>query len=330
MKNILLTGGLGYIGSHIAVEILKNIDYNVIIIDNLCNSTLDKLTNIQTISKRNVLFYHYDMINIELIDKVFSENKIDSVIHLAGLKSVGESCSYPHKYYNTNINITLNLLEIMNKYEVYNLIFSSSATVYGSLNAPFIETMQTGIDITNPYGKTKYMIEEILKDYYKSNSKWQIVLLRYFNPIGSHESGLLEENPNGIPNNLFPYILKVYKKELEQLSIFGKDYNTPDGTCLRDYIHVIDLATGHIKALEYLLLNSINTVEIFNLGTGKPHSVFEIINAFEKINKTIINKKIVERRKGDIELSYANSERAKKILRWNPIYNLNDMVKIKI
>jgi UDP-glucose 4-epimerase len=328
MKNILLTGGLGYIGSHIAVEILKNMECNVIIIDNLSNSTMDKLNNIQTISNRNVLFYQYDMMNIELIEKVFCENKIEAVIHLAGLKSVGESCLYPHKYYNTNINITLNLLEIMNKYQVYNFIFSSSATVYGSLDAPFVETMQTGTDITNPYGRTKYMIEEILKDYYKSNSKWKIVLLRYFNPIGSHNSGLLEENPNGIPNNLFPYILKVHKKELQQLSIFGNDYNTPDGTCLRDYIHVVDLATGHIKALEYILSNQINKVEIFNLGTGKPHSVFEIIDAFEKVNNTIINKKIVERRKGDIEVSYANSDRANKILDWNCIYDINDMVKL--
>lgn len=328
MKNILLTGGLGYIGSHIAVEILKNIEYNVIIIDNLSNSNLDKLNQIQLISKRNVLFYQYDMMNIELIEKVFCDNNINAVIHLAGLKSVGESCIDPHKYYNININITLNLLEIMNKYNVFNFIFSSSATVYGSLDAPFIETMQTGIGITNPYGKTKYMIEEILKDYYTSNKKWKIILLRYFNPIGSHNSGLLQENPNGIPNNLFPYILKVYKKELDQLSIFGNDYDTPDGTCLRDYIHVIDLATGHIKALEYILLNPINKVEIFNLGTGKPHSVFEIIESFERINNTIINKKIVERRKGDIKTSYANSDRAKDILNWNCIYNLDGMVKI--
>ena len=327
MLNILLTGGLGYIGSHIALELLKNFEYNVIIIDNLYNSNLDKLTNINYLSNRKVKFYQYDMMDINLIEKVFINNNIHAVIHLAGLKSVGESCMYPHKYYNTNINITLNLLEIMNKYKVYNLIFSSSATVYGSQIAPFIETMQTGINITNPYGKTKFMIEEILKDYYTSNNNWKIVLLRYFNPIGSHESKLLEENPMGIPNNLFPYILKVHNKQLAQLNIFGNDYNTPDGTCLRDYIHVIDLANGHIKSLEYIMSNNINKVEIFNLGTGNPYSVLDIVNAFEKVNNTIINKKIIERRPGDIEISYANATKAMTILNWTPVYTIYDMVK---
>jgi UDP-glucose 4-epimerase len=328
MKTVLLTGGAGYIGSHVAVELLKNKNYDIIIVDNLSNSNIDKINNIKKVSNREVKFYQYDMMDRTLLNKVFDENKIDAVIHLAGLKSVGESCNQPYLYYNTNINITLNLLECMKLHNIYNLIFSSSATVYGSQNVPFTETMQTGVGITNPYGRTKYMIEEILKDYTKSSDKWKFVILRYFNPIGSHESGLLEENPNGIPNNLFPFILKVYNGKLEQLSIFGDDYDTPDKTALRDYIHVEDLARGHIAAFDLIISNKMDRLEIINLGTGTPYSVLEVVSAFEKVNNTTINKKIVGRREGDIVTSYATVDRAKEILNWKTELTLDAMVKV--
>lgn len=327
--NILLTGGLGFIGSHIAIELLKNTNYNVIIVDNLSNSNIVVLENIKKLTLKNIIFYQLDLMNKNSINTIFAENLIHCVIHLAGLKSVKESVSNPLSYYSQNLTITLNLIEVMEKYECFNMIFSSSSTVYGNQKTPFTENLETGIKMTNPYGKTKYFIEEILKDMFRSNNKWNIIMLRYFNPIGSHESGLLTENPNNIPNNLFPFILKVFRGELDILQIYGNDYNTPDGTCLRDFIHVVDLAIGHTKALEYVLTKKLDNVEAFNLGTGHAHSVNEVVDAFEKINKTTIKKRYDSRRDGDVAESYCKCDKANKILKWYPIYKLDDMVKIK-
>lgn len=326
MINVLLTGGLGYIGSNITFKLLENQLFDVIIVDSLVNSKIDKLVTLENISKRKIKFYNYDMNNIVLLESIFQENKIDIVIHLAGLKSVNESITKPILYYHNNIFITLNLLKIMEKYNCYNLIFSSSATVYGNQLVPFNENQQTGINLSNPYGKTKYIIEEILKDHYKSNPKINIIILRYFNPIGSDESGKLFDDPNAIPNNLYPYLLKVYNQELPILNIYGDNYETIDGTCARDFIHVIDLALGHIKSIDYLLEKK--GFEIFNLGSGYPTSVLQIVKTFEKVNKTKINYQIVERRKGDISIMYADVSKANKLLNWSCLYNLEDMLKL--
>ncbi len=326
MINVLLTGGLGYIGSNITVKLLENKLFDVIIVDNLVNSKVDKLLTLENISKRKIKFYDYDLNNIVLLESIFQANKIDIVIHLAGLKSVNESITKPILYYHNNISITLNLLKIMEKYNCCNLILSSSATVYGNQPVPFNENQQTGIDLTNPYGKTKYIIEEILKDYYKSNPKINIVILRYFNPIGSDESGKLFDDPNAIPNNLYPYLLKVYNRELPILNIYGDNYETIDGTCARDFIHVTDLALGHIKSIDYLLEKK--GFEIFNLGSGYPTSVLQIVKTFEKVNKTKINYQIVEQRKGDIPIMYADVSKANKLLNWSCLYTLEDMLKL--
>ena len=325
MTNILLTGGLGYIGSNIAIQLLNN-NYNIIIIDNLSNSNIERLKILEKLSNKTIPFYNYDMNNIDLIDNVFKHHNINVVIHLAGLKAVAESVKNPLLYYSNNINITINLLQIMEKYNCYNIIFSSSATVYGDQYSPFVEEMVTGINLTNPYGKTKYMIEEILKDLYQSNNKFNVIILRYFNPLGSDESGLLFDDPNGIPNNLFPYILKVHNKTLPILNVFGNDYDTKDGTCIRDFIHVIDLAIGHVKAVEYILKNK--SLEIFNLGTGNPTTVLDVITTFEQVNNTSLNYKIVDRREGDIMASYSDNTKANKLLDWHCKYTLKDMVKL--
>lgn len=275
---VLVTGGMGYIGSHTVVELLEN-NYEVVIVDNLVNSKIDVLDKIEKITGKRPMFYQYDLCNYDDLEKVFKENKIDVVIHFAGLKAVGESCEKPLLYYQNNLISTMNLLDIMAKYNCKRLVFSSSATVYGKPKSlPIQEDFP--LSTTNPYGSTKLFIEYMLKDLYKADSTWSIAILRYFNPIGAHQSYLLGENPNGIPNNLMPYIVKVATKELDHLNIFGNDYDTKDGTGVRDYIHVVDLAKGHIKAVEKVLTT--NKVDCYNLGTGVGYSVLEMVELFKK------------------------------------------------
>ena len=321
---ILVTGGTGYIGSHTCVELLKN-GYEVIIIDNLCNSKKEVVDNIEKITNKKVQFVEGDVRDKDLLRTIFKNNKIAAVIHFAGLKAVGESVEKPLLYYQNNLDSTLNLCEIMNEFNVKKLIFSSSATVYGNpVKLPITEDMEVG-KTTNPYGTSKYFLERILSDLYISDEDWSITLLRYFNPVGAHESGLLGEDPNGIPNNLMPYIVKVATNELECLSVFGNDYDTPDGTGVRDYIHVVDLARGHVMAIDKIL--NTTGVNIYNLGTGVGYSVLDLVNTFEKVNGIKINKKIVGRRAGDIAACYADSTKAYKELGWKAELNLEDMVK---
>lgn len=321
---ILVTGGTGYIGSHTCVELLKN-GYEVIIIDNLCNSKKEVVDNIEKITNKQVQFVEGDVRDKDLLRTIFKNNKIAAVIHFAGLKAVGESVEKPLLYYQNNLDSTLNLCEIMNEFNVKKLIFSSSATVYGNpVKLPITEDMEVG-KTTNPYGTSKYFLERILNDLYISDEDWSITLLRYFNPVGAHESGLLGEDPNGIPNNLMPYIVKVATNELECLSVFGNDYDTPDGTGVRDYIHVVDLARGHVMAIDKIL--NTTGVNIYNLGTGVGYSVLDLVNTFEKVNGIKINKKIVGRRAGDIAACYADSTKAYKELGWKAELNLEDMVK---
>ena len=318
---ILVTGGTGYIGSHTCVELLKN-GYEVIIIDNLCNSKKEVVDNIEKITNKQVQFVEGDVRDKDLLRTIFQNNKIAAVIHFAGLKAVGESVEKPLLYYQNNLDSTLNLCEVMNEFNVKKLIFSSSATVYGNpVKLPITEDMEVG-KTTNPYGTSKYFLERILNDLYISDNEWSIALLRYFNPVGAHESGLLGEDPNGIPNNLMPYIVKVATNELECLSVFGNDYDTPDGTGVRDYIHVVDLARGHVMAIDKIL--NTTGVNIYNLGTGVGYSVLDLVNTFEKVNGIKINKKIVGRRAGDIAACYADST---KELGWKAELNLEDMVK---
>jgi UDP-glucose 4-epimerase len=330
MHTVLLTGGLGYIGSHIAIELLNSdYEYNVIIIDNLSNSSIDKLDIIKNniLKKKYLYFIEMDLLNNNDLEKLFYEYQIDIVIHLAGLKSVGESVLNPLNYYNNNLLTTINLLNIMKKYDCKNIIFSSSATVYGSLKAPYTEDMEVGRGMTNPYGKTKYMQEEFLQDLYNSDNSWNIIILRYFNPI-SQKNLELKERPNGIPNNLFPYIVKVYNKELPLLLVYGNDYNTIDGTCVRDFIHVVDLAIGHVKACFYIINNNNFSIKTYNLGSGNGISVKQLIDKFEEINNTKIYYKYSARREGDLDISYADSSLAEKELGWKTKYNINDMVKL--
>ncbi len=320
---ILVTGGCGYIGSHTCCELLEN-GYDVVIIDNLCNSKEEVVGIIKDITKKDLKFYKGDVCDAELVDKVFNDEKIDAVIHFAGLKAVGESVNKPLLYYRNNIDSTLTLLEVMSKYNCKKIVFSSSATVYGSPDRlPIKEDFP--LKTTNPYGSTKLYIEGILKDLYISDPNWSIAILRYFNPIGAHESGLLGENPNDIPNNLMPYIVKVAVGELEQLNIFGDDYDTKDGTGVRDYIHVVDLAKGHIKALDYI--NSNKGIDFYNLGTGNGYSVLELVKTFEKVNNVSVNYKIVGRRPGDVASCYADCSYAFKKLGWKAEKNIDNMCK---
>ena len=308
---ILVTGGCGFIGSHTCCELLDN-NYEVVIIDNLSNSKEDVIDKIKKITNKNLKFYKGDLCDKALVDKIFKEENIDAVIHFAGLKAVGESVKKPLLYYRNNIDSTLTLLEVMSKYNCKKLVFSSSATVYGNPKTlPIKETFD--LKTTNPYGSTKLYIEGILKDLYNSDNEWSIAVLRYFNPIGAHKSYLIGENPNDIPNNLMPYIVKVATKKLEQLSIFGNDYNTIDGTGVRDYIHVVDLAIGHIKAIE--LINKEKGIDFYNLGTGHGYSVLEIVKTFEKVNNIKVNYKITDRRPGDIDACYADCSYALKKLK---------------
>ena len=320
---ILVTGGTGFIGSHTCVELL-NAGYDVTVIDNFSNSKPEVLKRIKTITGKEVKFYEGDLLDKKAIKKIFDENKIDAVIHFAGLKAVGESVSIPLKYYHNNITGTLMLCEVMKEYNVKNLVFSSSATVYGNPHTvPIKEDFP--LSTTNPYGSTKLMIERILRDLYVSDNDWSIALLRYFNPIGAHESGLIGEDPNGIPNNLVPYIAQVAQGRLECLSVFGDDYPTPDGTGVRDYIHVVDLSLGHIKAVERVL--NTKGVDAYNLGTGKGYSVLDIVKAYEKACGKKINYKIAPRRPGDIPACYADPAKSKELLGWEATKTIEDMCK---
>jgi len=319
---VLVTGGAGYIGSHTCVELLEA-GYDVIVVDNLCNSNVVALERVMKITGKDIKFYHIDLLDIEALDKVFVNEKIDAVIHFAGLKAVGESVLIPLKYYHNNLTGTFILCELMQKYGVKNLVFSSSATVYGDpASVPISEEFP--LSATNPYGKTKLMIEDILRDLVVADRTWNIAILRYFNPVGAHISGTIGEDPNGIPNNLVPYISQVAVGKLKQLSVYGNDYNTIDGTGVRDYIHVVDLAKGHIKALEKLAKDHIGARE-FNLGSGNGYSVLQVIEAFAKASGKEIPYKIVARRPGDIAACYAKSDRAKNELDWEAEKGLLDM-----
>ena len=321
---ILVTGGTGFIGSHTSVELLNN-GYEVVIADNLSNSKLSVLEKIQEITGKKVQFYKIDLCNKDDVRLIFEENTIDAIIHFAGLKAVGESVSKPILYYNNNILSTLNLVEVASEFDCKKLVFSSSATVYGNPEKlPITEDQKIG-GTTNPYGTTKYMIERILNDLYISDNSWSIALLRYFNPIGAHPSGLIGENPNGLPNNLMPYIIKVANGELPILSVFGNDYETKDGTGVRDYIHVVDLAKGHIKAIEKVSKKT--GIDAYNIGTGEGYSVLDLISTFEKVNKVKVNYKIVDRRPGDIAACYADPTKALNELGWKAEKNIEDMCK---
>lgn len=322
--NVLLAGGAGYIGSHTCVELIEA-GHDVVIADNYSNSCPEAVKRVEEITGKSIPLYEADVCDKDSVDKIFAENKIDAVIHFAGLKAVGESCEKPVEYYRNNIDSTLTLLEAMKKYGVNRFIFSSSATVYGTpTTVPLVETMPTGSP-TNPYGWTKLMMEQILADTARANSEMSIVLLRYFNPIGAHKSGRIGEDPNGIPNNLMPYITQVAAGRLEKLGVFGDDYPTHDGTGVRDYIHVVDLAKGHVKAIEYSADHK--GTEIFNLGTGTGYSVLDIVKAFSKVNNIEIPYVIKPRRAGDIAECFADATKAKEVLGWVAELNLEAMCR---
>ncbi len=319
---VLITGGAGFIGSHTCVELLEN-NVEIVVMDNFCNSTPEAVEAIKTITGKDFPFYECDMLDYDGFKKIFEENKLDAVIHFAGLKAVGESVEKPLEYYHNNLSGTLNLLRLMREYGVKKLVFSSSATVYGMNNpVPFREDMPIG-GTTNPYGTTKFFIEQMLQDLAFADPTWKIALLRYFNPVGAHESGLIGENPKGIPNNLMPYIVRVAAGQLEKLSVYGDDYPTPDGTGVRDYIHVCDLAAGHLKALEQL--DHIEGARAWNLGTGHGSSVLEVVHAFEKASGRKVPYVIAPRRAGDIAECYADVSRAKEELHWEAKCSLEKM-----
>ncbi|MDZ7835051.1 MAG: UDP-glucose 4-epimerase GalE [Alkalibacterium sp.] len=320
---ILVTGGAGYIGSHTVVELIEK-GYEVVVVDDYSNSKPEVLNRLKEITGVDVDFHEVDITDKDALRLVFEAHDLDAVIHFAGYKAVGESVAQPLKYYRNNLDGTLVLMELMNEYDVKKMVFSSSATVYGMYNeAPFTEDMP--LSTTNPYGTTKLFIEQFIQDQYVADKNWSAALLRYFNPIGAHESGRIGEDPNDIPNNLMPYITQVAVGKRDKLSVFGKDYDTPDGTGVRDYIHVVDLAKGHIKALEKVL--GITGVEAYNLGTGKGYSVLDVIHAFESANVVEIPHEIVDRRPGDIATSYADPNKAKIELGWEATYSIEDMCR---
>jgi len=325
MKQILITGGAGYIGSHTLVE-LSSEGYNFVVYDNLSNSSKESLKRVEKITGKQVVFEQSDIRDKQALQNLFSKYDIDAVIHFAGLKAVGESVEKPLKYYDNNINGTLTLLEVMQETGCKKIVFSSSATVYGApLTNPIEEDFPTGAT-TNPYGTSKYMIERILDDLFVSDNGFKIVILRYFNPVGAHESGLIGEDPNGIPNNLMPFISQVAVGKREYLSVFGNDYDTPDGTGVRDYIHVVDLAKAHVKAIDYIYKSSDKITPLkVNIGTGKGYSVLDMVKAFEKTTNQKIPYKIVERRTGDIATCYADPVYAKEVLGWEAKKTLEDM-----
>ena len=322
MSTVLVTGGAGFIGSHTSVELL-NAGYDIIILDNFVNSKPESLKRIKELTGKDFKFYQADIRDEEAMTKVFAENKIDAVIHFAGLKSVPQSVKEPLNYYDNNIAGTVCLCRVMDKAGCKKLVFSSSATVYGSKNpSPLREDMPTG-GTTNPYGTTKYFIEQILQDLCISDSEWGVSILRYFNPIGAHKSGRIGEDPNGIPGNLMPYITQVAIGKLECLNVCGNDYPTPDGTGVRAYLHVVDQALGHIKALDRLL--KVKGCEVYNLGTGKGYSVLDVVKAFEKASGIKINYRIAPRRAGDVACCYADATKAKEVLGWQAKYDIDDM-----
>jgi UDP-glucose 4-epimerase len=318
---ILVTGGLGFIGSHTCVELI-NKNHQVVVADNLSNSKIETLERIEKITGTKPVFYKIDVTKEELVEEIFKKHDLDGVIHFAGYKAVGESVEKPLEYYYNNVVSTMVLGKICLKHGVSKFVFSSSATVYGDQESPFKEDMEL-METTNPYGETKAMSERILKDTAKANEDFGVSLLRYFNPVGAHESGLIGEDPNGIPNNLMPFITKVGKGELDKLYIFGNDYDTVDGTGVRDYIHVVDLAEGHVAALENLNPG----INIYNLGTGKGTSVLEMVDAFKKVNKVDVPYEIVQRRKGDIAKSFADVSKAEKDLKWKAKRGIEEMVR---
>lgn len=318
---LLITGGAGYIGSHTIIE-LSNAGHDIEVVDNLCNSSREALTRVEHIIGKSVVFHEVDVCHKEKLSDIFAATQFDGVIHFAGLKAVAESVEQPLAYYQNNLISTLNLVEVMQEHNVKNLIFSSSATVYGTpTELPLRETSPVGIGITNPYGQTKYMIEQILRDVARADLDWHITILRYFNPIGAHESGLIGEDPHGIPNNLFPYITQVATGTLEKLRIFGNDYDTPDGTGLRDFIHVVDLAKGHVAALKQSMQPGLY---VYNLGTGQGVSVLQVVKAFKKASGRPIPYEIVPRRSGDIAACYADCQKAKEELGWSVQKSLED------
>lgn len=322
--SILVTGGAGFIGSHTCVELLEN-GYEVVVVDNLCNASEESLKRVEQITGKKVTFYKGDILDKEFLNQVFEKEEIESCIHFAGLKAVGESVEKPWEYYHNNITGTLVLTEVMKKYGVKKMIFSSSATVYGSpREIPITEECPKGT-CTNPYGWTKSMLEQILTDMQKADPEWNIVLLRYFNPIGAHPTGLMGENPNGVPNNLMPYITQVAIGKLACLGVFGNDYDTPDGTGVRDYIHVVDLAKGHVKALKKLEENG--GLSVYNLGTGVGYSVLDIVKNFEEANGVKIPYEIKPRRAGDIATCYSDASKAKRELDWEAEYGILEMCR---
>ena len=323
MEKILVTGGTGYIGSHTIIELYKK-GYEIDVMDNLFNSKIMVLDKIEEIAGKKPNFYELDLLDFEGMDKLFSENKYDLVIHFAGLKAVGESVEKPLKYYENNVGGTINLLKCMKKHNVNKIIFSSSATVYGEQpTSKLDETMPTGMGITNPYGETKHVIEEILKDVAESDPEFQAVILRYFNPVGNHPSGLIGEDPNDIPNNLMPIIMKVSRGEIKELSVYGDDYPTPDGSGIRDFIHVVDLARGHVAVIDKMKPG----ILIYNLGTGKGTSVFEMIKAFEKASGKELPYKVVGRRAGDLAEIYADPSKAERELGWKAELTIEDAMR---
>ncbi len=320
MQTILVTGGCGYIGSHTVLELL-NKGYGVVVVDNLSNSNIEGLRRVEKLTGKTVSFYEKDVRDEKAMEGIFSSHKIDAVIHFAAFKAVGESCKLPLKYYENNISGTVALLKVMEKFGVKKIIFSSSATVYGTPERlPLDETCR--LSTTNPYGSTKLMMENIMQDVYKADKEWNIILLRYFNPVGAHESGLIGEDPKGIPNNLMPFVAQVASGKLSCINVFGDDYDTPDGTGVRDYIHVVDLALGHIAAIEQCKDSG---VHIYNLGTGRGYSVLDMIHAFEKACRKTLPYKICPRRDGDIAACYACPDKAEKELNWKAKYGIEEM-----
>ena len=319
--NILVTGGAGYIGSHTCVELLNN-NHSVIIADNLCNSKIETIEKIKQITNKDVIFYPVDLTDEQAVESIFSSYQIDGVIHFAGLKAVGESVEKPLEYYYNNIVSTIILTKVCIKYNVNKFVFSSSATVYGENQVPFVETMDL-LPTTNPYGETKAISERILMDVAKANPNFSVSLLRYFNPVGAHESGLIGEAPTGIPNNLMPYVTQVASRKLEKLRVFGNDYKTVDGTGVRDYIHVVDLAEGHVAAIEKLT----EGLQIYNLGTGQGTSVLQLIHAFEEVNNIKVPYEIVGRRPGDIASCYADTSKAERELGWKARRGIKEMCR---
>lgn len=321
MENILVTGGAGYIGSHTVVELLES-GYGVVVVDNLSNSNKESMNRVKKITGKSPVFYEADVRDRAAMEKIFTENKIDYVIHFAGLKAVGESCVKPIEYYDNNLYGTLVLLEVMREHGCKKIVFSSSATVYGTPERlPLDESCRTG-GTTNPYGTSKYFQEIMLNDVYKADNEWTVVLLRYFNPVGAHPSGLIGEDPRGIPNNLTPYIAKVAIGELKEVGVFGNDYDTPDGTGVRDYIHVVDLAKGHVAAISKIKDGGVYT---YNLGTGVGYSVLDVIHAYEKACGHAIPYAIKPRRAGDIAACYADASKAEKELGWKAQYGIDEM-----